>query len=585
MTAVEKGLGLLALLWLLGGCVDAGGKAERHEREGDAGTTEDRRWDDSDTGDGDSGDGDSASLNAGAADAGAQWAGDGDGDSGDSGDGDSGDFDGANTNVALGGSQDFGYFRRLVDSGVMPRVGDFDAAGFFAEHHTPLPEPDCGERVCLQAMLGVLGNLMNGNNCTMLQLGLNSPIAANPDARPPLSLAVVIDVSGSMARDGKIDFVRDGLELLIDGMRDEDQLAIITYSDGAEVLFPMQDVALNRVELRQLAQQLAADGSTNLHAGLEAGYQEVLDHYDSARQNRVILLSDGEPTVGITSEAQISAMSRAYNSDGVGLTTVGLGTDFNVALMRGLAELGDGNAYFLEDAGAVDEVFAEELAYFTVPVAFDLQLQLTPGEDYDLGRAYGSPLWEETSTGGALDVPSVFLAHRVSHEDVTDAGGRRGGGSALLVELMPKLRGDDGSGKTMATVATIDVSFREPGSDALVSDSIAVDFPLPPWETPERGHFDAPDVSIIHKSFVMLNIYVGFELASEMFYGDEGAGAITMLDNLMAAVEDYNEEIQDVDIDFDLQLLQDVRDLIAAQGLTLPDRTVPLNDDPWPVDD
>jgi hypothetical protein len=118
---------------------------------------------------------------------------------------------GGNTNVSLGGAQDFGFYRSQLAAGIIPALGDYDAAGFFAEHHTALPEPDCGERVCLQAMLGVLGNLMNGQNCTMLQLGLNSPIAADASERPPLNLAVVVDVSGSMNTDGKIDFVRAGL--------------------------------------------------------------------------------------------------------------------------------------------------------------------------------------------------------------------------------------------------------------------------------------------------------------------------------------------------------------------------------------
>ena len=135
-----------------------------------------------------------------------------------------------------------------------------------------------------------------------------------------------------------------------------------------------------------------------------------------------------------------------------------------------------------------------------------------------------------------------------------------------------------------ATVATIDVSFREPGSNEVVEDSVVVNFPMAPWVTPARGYFASPDISIIQKSFVMLNIYVGFELASEMFYSDEGASALEMLDRLSAAVEDYNEEVQDVDIEFDLQLLQDVRALIAAQGITLGERAVPLVDDPWPAD-
>src|SRR5262245_41947119 len=57
---------------------------------------------------------------------------------------------GGNSNINLGGAQDFGYFRRLLEAGMVPEPKNIDAAGFFAEHHTPLPEPACGERVCLQ---------------------------------------------------------------------------------------------------------------------------------------------------------------------------------------------------------------------------------------------------------------------------------------------------------------------------------------------------------------------------------------------------------------------------------------------------
>ena len=64
-----------------------------------------------------------------------------------------------NTNISLGGAQDFGYFRALLDAGRVPETKDFDAAGFFAEHHTQLPPPTCGERVCLQTMLAVMSNL------------------------------------------------------------------------------------------------------------------------------------------------------------------------------------------------------------------------------------------------------------------------------------------------------------------------------------------------------------------------------------------------------------------------------------------
>lgn len=482
------------------------------------------------------------------------------------------------SNVNLGGSQDFGFFRGQLEAGQVPTLDSLDAAGFFAEHHTELPPPACGERVCLQPMLAVMGSLFDGSNCTMLELGLNSPLAADPGARPPLSLAVVIDTSGSMQGE-KIAFVREGLEQLIDGMKDSDQLALIGYSDGAQVLFPMDDVVRQRSELREIARGLLAGGGTNLHDGLELGYREVLAEYDSGRQNRVILLSDGMPTVGITGSSSIVDMSRGYNSDGVGLTTVGLGQDFNIDLMRDLALQADGNFYFLEDTGAIDEVFQEELSFFTVPIAFELTLEVTAGEDYRFGRALGTPFWSDTSAGGKLEVPSVFLAHRESDSDVTDENGRRGGGSNLLVELMPRT----GTGDEAALVATVDLSFREPGSNELITDRIEVEYPHGADNLREEGFFDAPDIAAAQKNFVMLNIYVEFERAVAAFQrGLADEDTIAELDRLIAAVEDYNEEVGDVDIELDLDLLNLLRNNLLRNGV--PDGRVPPPRNPWPAD-
>jgi Ca-activated chloride channel family protein len=489
------------------------------------------------------------------------------------------------TNVSFGGAQDFGFFRGQLESGQVPTMASLDAPGFFAEHHIELPPPACGQRICLQPMVAVMGNLMNGNNCTMLNLGLSSPVAADPGERPPLSLAVVVDVSGSMAGD-KIAFVRDGLELLIDGMRDADELSIVTYSDTAQTLIDMTAVGDNRVDLRRVVRGLTTGGSTNLHGGLLAGYEQVLQEYDSGRQNRVILLSDGMPTAGVTSTASILDASRGYNSDGVGLTTIGLGGDFNIDLMRGLAQQADGNFYFLEDSGAVSEVFEEELSFFVVPVAFDLSLELVAGEDYDFGRALGAPLWEDTASGGSLDIPSVFVAHRESDEDVTEDDGRRGGGSSLLVELMPRRGGSSAEGDSDggATIATIELSFREPGNSDVQHDSVVLDYPHDPTVLLERGFFDGEHLASTQKSFVMLNIFVGMEMAVTAFHTrTAGPETITDLDNLVAAVEDYNDEVGDLDIELDLELLAMLRDNLIAGGITDPEEP-PRSSDPWPAD-
>jgi Ca-activated chloride channel family protein len=486
---------------------------------------------------------------------------------------------GGGSNVNLGGSQDTGFLRGQLEAGLIPTPAALDAAGFFAEHHIELPPAACGARVCVQPMLAVMGNLLDGANCTLLHVGLSSPLAADPGARPPLSLAVVVDISGSM-QGQKLALVREGLELLIDGMKDGDRLSLITYSDTAHVAAPLAAVDDQRSELRQVARGLVANGATNLAAGLAAGYREISSGYDPARQNRVILLSDGQPTAGITDTASILALSRGYNSDGIGVTTIGLGTDFNIELMRGLAQQADGNFYFLEDVGAVSEVFEEELDFFVVPVAFDLELAVEAGPDYDFGRALGTPFWSNSARGGQLDVPSVFLAHRDSDQDVTDDDGRRGGGSSLLVELVPRA---DPSDDEEPVVASLELSFRDPDSGERVEDSVVLRYPHPAQTLEERGYFDAPNLASVQKSFVMLNVFVGIERVVIDYHSNRaGTRTLSELDTLIAAVADYNEEMRDKDIELDLELLDRLRQNLVRAGV--PDAKAGVPRDPWPAD-
>jgi len=140
---------------------------------------------------------------------------------------------------------------------------------------------------------------------------------------------------------------------------------------------------------------------------------------------------------------------------------------------------------------------------------------------------------------------------------------------------------DDGSGLTEAVVATVDVSFREPGTDRTVTDRIDVRFPMAPWIIPSRGFFESPDLSIIQKSFVMLNIYVAFEMASTEYYSGDLAAALEVLERVLAGVGDYNAEVDDTDITYDLMMLRDLRNLIASE---IPPPVVEVPADPWPAD-
>ncbi|MCA9650036.1 MAG: VWA domain-containing protein [Myxococcales bacterium] len=480
--------------------------------------------------------------------------------------------DGVGAGVAQGGAQDFGQFRAIIDAGGLPGPETLDDVGFFNEHKIELPPADCGDDICLHGELGVMGNMINGSNCTLVMLGMNTPIDPATTPRLPLNLAIAVDTSGSMSGE-PIDYVREGLYRMLDDLGPDDRVSLIAFDDQASMV--VQSVGGDDPELTLGIGSLRAGGRTNIYDGLRMAYETVEAHADPERQNRVILLSDGEATTGITSSARLVEMSTAYNSEGYSLSTIGMGESFDPELMRNLAEKGAGAFYFLEDPAAVQEVFEEEVNTFLVPLARDVRVSLTVDPGYTLRAIYGTKQAQAWGNVGQIDIPSLQLAHRVAVEDVE--GGRRGGGGAIIAELVPR---DPSLVEEPGTVGSISMQWDEPGTDQSHTTNVKITSALQPGETPEGGLFSFGGVE---KGFVMLNIYAGFEMAAvRSSYGDL-AGARGVLVPLAEQVEAWLADSPDLDIEDDLSYIRKFIDNLDANGAQDgPSDPNPPN--PWPQD-
>ncbi|MEM6930605.1 MAG: VWA domain-containing protein, partial [Myxococcota bacterium] len=198
--------------------------------------------------------------------------------------------------VGQGGAQDFGRFRQILDEGGIPGPDTLDDVGFFAEHKFELPAPDCGEDVCIHGMYGAMDNMIDGSVCTVVLVGMNTTLTPESVVRPPLDLTVVVDTSGSMSGQPIAD-VRRGLTDMLAVLQPDDRLSIVTFGTVAEVRVDRASVASPQLELA--IQALDTAGSTNLYAGLRAGYELAAATLQPERQNRLLLLSDGVATIGI----------------------------------------------------------------------------------------------------------------------------------------------------------------------------------------------------------------------------------------------------------------------------------------------
>jgi Ca-activated chloride channel homolog len=449
--------------------------------------------------------------------------------------------------VSFGGAQDIGELRGILDRGGVPGPSTLDANGFFNEHyHRPIPAT-CGQLLCATPGMSVGRDWLTGAHQATLQVAISSTVDPATYRRLAMNLVVVVDHSGSMASDGRLTKVKVGLHAMIDQLRDEDRLALIEFDDRVDIHATLA-TALDRPALHAIIDRLTPRGGTNIFDGLQQGFRMLGDALPSDRQNRVIFLSDGIATVGDTVQSHILQMARDHVQRGVGLTTIGVGNDFDVGLMRGLAEQSAGNFYFLEDPTAATEVFTEELDYFLQPIALAVQLETTVGPGYQFGDIAGSNLWSASATRGSMQVPAVFVASRTSQGGDQ---GRRGGGSMVFVQMTP-IAGNTGR------VATLALSYRTPGSAERVTQQIALDYTADPNTTPEQPYLSTPEIA---ERFAMYNTFLGLRAATK---ATDPSCASAVLRATRAGAAAWNASHEDPDLAADLMLIDQYLANLAA---------------------
>lgn len=194
--------------------------------------------------------------------------------------------------------------------------------------------------------------------------------------RDDAMLTFVIDISGSMAEPNRLPLVQDALRLLVEQLRETDQVAIVVYSDDTRVVLEPTSAAEADTIISAI-DSLQIEGSTNVEAGLRLGYQLASANFRTDAINRVILCSDGVANVGATGPDEIRQSIRDYAAQGVLLTTVGFGMgDFNDYLMEQLADDGDGNYAYVDTIDEAERVFVENLTGTLQVIAKDAKIQV-----------------------------------------------------------------------------------------------------------------------------------------------------------------------------------------------------------------
>jgi Ca-activated chloride channel homolog len=285
-----------------------------------------------------------------------------------------------------------------------------------------------------------------------------------PEARKPAHVVMTIDVSGSMAIESRLQLVKRALRQLVDQLRADDVVSIVTYGDNAQLALPPTTLA-QKDRILGVVDSLGPQGSTNAQAGLELAFRVATDFARPGRSTRVILCSDGVANNGVTSADGIYGRIRDWSGKGITLSTVGFGMgNYNDVLMERLAQVGHGQYAYVDRLDAARRFFIENATGMLHTIAEDVKVQVEFEKDaVQRYRLLG------------------YEARRLENEDFENDrvdSGWIGAGHAVTALYEVKLR----SGADR--VGTVRLRYKKPGT----SRSVLLESAL--WRSRIAGSFE-----------------------------------------------------------------------------------------------
>ncbi|MCK4689603.1 MAG: VWA domain-containing protein, partial [Candidatus Marinimicrobia bacterium] len=244
-----------------------------------------------------------------------------------------------------------------------------------------------GRSVAMETALNNTNRLIGSDEPVYLQIELFSQEIEDKE-RIPLNISLVIDRSGSMASERKLDYVKKAAEFVVNNLGVDDILSLVTYESSIQT--PIKAQNANRKDFfLQTIRSITSGGSTNLSGGMLEGYTQTHKNRRTGQVNRVLLLSDGLANRGITDPRMLQDICRERVSRGISISTFGVGANYNEDLMLGLAEYGSGNYYFIDTPEKIPAIFSQELKGLLAVTAQNVKLEIEPNSDVVIQEVYG----------------------------------------------------------------------------------------------------------------------------------------------------------------------------------------------------
>lgn len=262
-----------------------------------------------------------------------------------------------------------------------------------------------------------------------------------------MNIALVIDRSGSMGSQGRMTNARRAATMSVDRLGADDILSVVSYDDRVEVDVPATKV-LSPADVKARIERLSPRGSTAIHAALVKAADEVRKFKSKDRVNRIVLISDGLANVGPSTPRDFESLGRELASEGITVSTIGLGNGYNEDLMAGLARSADGGHVFVQESADLAAFLARE---------FD-DVAGTAGQEAEIIIKVKSGVRPIRSLGREARIEQDRAVYRV--------GALYGGVEQVL---LLELQADAATTAGEATVADIDVTYTSAQTGARVT--------------------------------------------------------------------------------------------------------------------
>lgn len=266
-------------------------------------------------------------------------------------------------------------FRRMVTEGYDLRSIPKDAIrseemiNYFTYNYE---EPEDGEVFGVTSQVSICP--WNSENLLMT-IGINTATLNSKDV-PDCNIVFLIDVSGSMKGQKKLPLIQKSMAILADKFDENDRISIVTYASGVDTVLNGCSGDNSRKIIKAF-ENLTAGGATNGGDGILRAYEIAEDNYIEGGVNRVIICSDGDFNVGLTTQSELEDLISNKKESGIFLSTLGFGMgNYSDTTMETLADKGNGNYAYIDDLTEAKKVLVDEMSSTFVTVAKDVKFQV-----------------------------------------------------------------------------------------------------------------------------------------------------------------------------------------------------------------